>query len=190
MSTRKSIESQGSSCKTSQDEYFAGKTSDYLNKIQVSLENNQDCRSNIFKPTYPPFYTKKGCMPSKDKEIIVLLSESSYGNRFYAHVFKNIENDKWISLIAWMPSVIATAKKNEIFKIYTSFFSNLEYAPCVIQDENQGFKENKTFDEACASIANMISVFESKERMYDNEGDFYSVNPNSSLEMRIYNVYF
>lgn len=173
-----------------QDENSTIEISNHLNQIQTSLKNNQDCRSNVFKPISSPYYTKKGCMPSRDKEILVLLSESYYGNRFYAHVFKNIKNNKWVSLIAWMPSVIATAGKNEIFKVYTSFFSNLEYAPCAIQEQDQGFKEDNNFSEACVSISNMISLFESKERMYDNEGVFQSKSPNSCAEMRIYSVYY
>ena len=159
-----------------------------LVEIETSIKKNKDL---IDEPII--HQTNQGYMRSKDKEVLILLSEEC----FYGHVFKDCTTNQWVSLINWKPIrepkriLIQGETSDSVLKEYARvIYKHEEFSPCAIQNEDDAFKFNNTFEDACMSLKKMIDVFELKERMYTWLDVFHSKNPNTRFDMRIYSVYF
>lgn len=156
-----------------------------LKDIETVIINNKDL---VDEPII--HQTDKGYMKSRDKEVLISISkEYYYGDCFYAHVFKDYHTNKWVSLISWR-QILTNENSNMIFQHYAKAISNETFAPSAIQNEDDAFKLNDTFEDACISLKKMIDVFEVEERIYNHENVFHSKNSNTRLDMRIYSVYY
>jgi hypothetical protein len=155
-------------------------TKKYLNLIQDELNKNEDCKNSN------AYYIDNGYMYSKDKEVIALLSDNNYGKYFYAHIFRNDINHKWISLIAWVPKLIVNYSIDDIFKQYAKTVIEGDFAPCRIEENWQAYAESKTFGNACHKLVNIINAYKLEKRLYDDQNEIYT---DYKYEMRIFNVY-
>jgi len=158
-----------------------------LEEIQNSINKNKDCQKVTSLMSSKVRYTEKGHMSSKDKEILALLSDNHYGKYFWAHVFKNHFNNKWVSLIAMVPISPNETTMDVLFEDYAHTVISGQFASCTIQNKHEAFKEDTTFLNACLSLKVMIESYDTEKRLSGYEDNQY--NWMDDNEMRIYGVY-